>query len=92
MGYNEAALKDLFNNCLDNPLPRCEMMGLETLDFWGFTNYLQRRITSDRFVVSDRMTESTTTLTLVDETYTVTGQAGACLHSTAIFQGYQADL
>lgn len=34
----------------------------------------------------------TTTLTLVGKAYTVAGQAGACLHTTAILQEYQADL
>ena len=43
MGYNDAALKDFFNNCLDDPLPQWEMKGLEILDFWGFTHYLCHR-------------------------------------------------
>ena len=43
LGYNDAALKDWFNNCLDDPLPQWEMKGLEILDFWGFTNYLHHR-------------------------------------------------
>uniref|UniRef100_A0A8C1XAV0 Uncharacterized protein n=1 Tax=Cyprinus carpio TaxID=7962 RepID=A0A8C1XAV0_CYPCA len=43
MGYNDEALKDLFNACLDNPVPEWEMNKLEILDFWGFTIYLQHR-------------------------------------------------
>ena len=43
LGYNDEALKDLFNDCLDDPLPRWEMKGLEILDFWGFTKYLHHR-------------------------------------------------
>ncbi|XP_016335405.1 uncharacterized protein LOC107683868, partial [Sinocyclocheilus anshuiensis] len=43
LNYNEAALKDLLNICLDNPLPQWEVEGLEILDFWGFVRYLQGR-------------------------------------------------
>ena len=35
MNYNDATLKDLFNHCLDDPLPQWEMKGLEILDFGG---------------------------------------------------------
>ncbi|XP_067236738.1 melanocortin receptor 4-like [Chanodichthys erythropterus] len=43
LGYNDAALMDLLNDCLDNSLPLWEMDGLGDLDFWGFVLYLQRR-------------------------------------------------
>ncbi|XP_016370131.1 uncharacterized protein LOC107709969 [Sinocyclocheilus rhinocerous] len=43
LNYNDAALKDLLNICLDNPLPQWEVKGLEILDFWGFVRYLQGR-------------------------------------------------
>ncbi|ROI93621.1 hypothetical protein DPX16_3291 [Anabarilius grahami] len=42
--YNDAALKDTFNCCLDDPLPQCEMEGLQDLDFWRFAAYLHHRI------------------------------------------------
>ncbi|ROL47949.1 hypothetical protein DPX16_21816 [Anabarilius grahami] len=41
LGYNDAALKDFFNLCLDDPLPQCEMEGI--LDFWKFAAYLRHR-------------------------------------------------
>ncbi len=43
LNYNESALKDLFNVCLDDPLPQWEMEGLRILDFWGFVRYLHHR-------------------------------------------------
>ncbi len=44
VGLNyESALKDLFNVCLDDPLPQWEMEGLRILDFWGFVRYLHHR-------------------------------------------------
>ncbi|ROI16091.1 hypothetical protein DPX16_7144 [Anabarilius grahami] len=43
LGYNDAALKDFFNFCLDDPLPQCEMEGLRILDFWRFAAYLRHR-------------------------------------------------
>ncbi|ROL44931.1 hypothetical protein DPX16_22916 [Anabarilius grahami] len=43
LGYNDAALKDFFNCCLDDPLPQCEMEGLRILDFWRFATYLRHR-------------------------------------------------
>ncbi len=38
--YEDSELIDIFNNCLDYPLPSCEMGELKTLGFWGFINYL----------------------------------------------------
>ncbi|ROI84236.1 hypothetical protein DPX16_20008 [Anabarilius grahami] len=43
LGYNDAALKEVFNCCLDDPLPQCEMEGLRILDFWRFAAYLRHR-------------------------------------------------
>ncbi|XP_067270743.1 calphotin-like [Pseudorasbora parva] len=40
LDYNDAALKDIFNTCLDDPLPAWEMDSLRSLDFWGFSRYL----------------------------------------------------
>ncbi len=40
--YNDGALKDFFNACLDDPLSYWEMEGLGILDFWGFVRYLLR--------------------------------------------------
>ncbi len=41
--YQDAALKDIFNLCLDNPLPQWEMEQLRILDFWNFSNYVHHR-------------------------------------------------
>ncbi len=41
--YQDAALKDIFNLCLDNPLPPWEMEQLRILDFWNFSNYVHHR-------------------------------------------------
>ncbi|XP_026110317.1 cell wall adhesin EAP1-like [Carassius auratus] len=41
--YQDAALKDVFNLCLDDPLPQWEMEQLRILDFWNFSNYLHHR-------------------------------------------------
>ncbi len=38
--YDDLELIEFFNNCLDYPLPSCEMGELKTLDFWGFIDYL----------------------------------------------------
>lgn len=43
LNYNETALKDLFNVCLDDPLPQWEKEGLRILDFRGFVRYLHSR-------------------------------------------------
>ncbi|MGL5904294.1 MAG: hypothetical protein ACRCZO_16545, partial [Cetobacterium sp.] len=43
MRYNDAALKDLFNCCLDEHLPQCVMEGLRSVDFWRFAAFLSRR-------------------------------------------------
>ncbi|ROL53595.1 hypothetical protein DPX16_4367 [Anabarilius grahami] len=43
LDYNDAALKEIFNRCLDDPLPQWEMEGLQILDFWRFTEYLHHR-------------------------------------------------
>ncbi|XDV26903.1 hypothetical protein PO909_030523 [Leuciscus waleckii] len=43
LDYNDAALKDIFNSCLDDPLPAGEMDSLSILDFWGFSMYLVNR-------------------------------------------------
>ena len=43
LDYNDAALKDIFNSCLDDPLPAWEMDSLRVLDFWGFVSYLGNR-------------------------------------------------
>uniref|UniRef100_A0A671NDI0 Uncharacterized protein n=1 Tax=Sinocyclocheilus anshuiensis TaxID=1608454 RepID=A0A671NDI0_9TELE len=43
LNYNEAALKDLLNVCLDDPVPQWEQEGLEILFFWGFVKYLHGR-------------------------------------------------
>ncbi|XP_016414799.1 uncharacterized protein LOC107745439 [Sinocyclocheilus rhinocerous] len=44
LGFNDGALKDFFNGCLDDPLSHWEMKGLETLNFWDFTWYLVQRV------------------------------------------------
>ncbi len=36
----DSELNKVFNECLDNPLPLCEMEGLKALDYWGFIDYL----------------------------------------------------
>ncbi len=41
--YNDGALKDFFNACLDDPRSHWEMEGLGLLDFWGFARYLHWR-------------------------------------------------
>ncbi len=41
--YQDAALKDFFNLCLDNLLPQWEMEQLRILDFWNFSNYVHHR-------------------------------------------------
>ncbi len=41
--YQDAALKDIFNFCLDNPLPQWEMEQIRILDFWDFSNYVHHR-------------------------------------------------
>ncbi len=43
LDYQDAALKDIFNLCLDNPLPQWEMEQLRILDFWDFSNYVHHR-------------------------------------------------
>ncbi|ROJ29252.1 hypothetical protein DPX16_13696 [Anabarilius grahami] len=43
LGYNDAALINLFNDCLDNSLPLWEIERLGDLDFWGFVHYLECR-------------------------------------------------
>ncbi len=39
----DSELNKVFNECLDNPLPLCEMEGLKALDYWGFIDYLHYR-------------------------------------------------
>ncbi len=43
LGYQDASLKDIFNLCLDNPLPQWEMEHLKILNFWDFSNYVHHR-------------------------------------------------
>ncbi len=43
LDYQDAALKDIFNLCLDNPLPQWEMEQIRILDFWDFSNYVHHR-------------------------------------------------
>ncbi|CAM4633500.1 unnamed protein product [Leuciscus chuanchicus] len=40
LDYQDLALKNIFNLCLDDPLPQWEMEQLRVLDFWNFSNYL----------------------------------------------------
>lgn len=40
LDYQDPALKDIFNLCLDDPLPQWEMEKLRVLDFWNFSNCL----------------------------------------------------
>lgn len=42
--YNDAILKDIFNDCLDDPLPKSEMDGLKILSFWDFSRHLGHHI------------------------------------------------
>ncbi len=41
LGYNDAALKDLFNNALEEPLNWWRMRGLEHLTFGEFVEFLE---------------------------------------------------
>ncbi len=43
LGYNDEALKEFLNICLDDSLFQEEMEGLRILDFWGFVKYLHHR-------------------------------------------------
>ncbi len=36
LDYDDATLKDIFNGCLDDPLPKWEMDNLKILHFWDF--------------------------------------------------------
>lgn len=40
LGYNEAALKDLFNYSLDEPIKMSRLLGMEHLSFEGFVEFL----------------------------------------------------
>lgn len=40
LDYQDPALKDIFNLCLDDPLPQWEIEQLRVLDFWNFSNCL----------------------------------------------------
>ncbi|RXN06725.1 thioredoxin domain-containing 3 -like protein [Labeo rohita] len=42
LGYNDSALKDLFNYALDEPISHWRMLGSEHLSFEGFVEYLVR--------------------------------------------------
>ncbi len=53
LGYNDAALKDLFNSVLDEPLSWWRMRGLDHLNFWQFVESLAR---SPAQVVGDEAT------------------------------------
>ncbi|ROL53547.1 hypothetical protein DPX16_21796 [Anabarilius grahami] len=41
--HSDAVLKDIFNHCLDDPLPQWEMELVRSLNFWNFSNYLYLR-------------------------------------------------
>ncbi len=43
LGYNDEALKEFLNICLDDSLFQEEMEGLRILDFWGFVKYFHHR-------------------------------------------------
>ncbi len=53
LGYNDAALKDLFNSALDEPLSWWRMRGLDHLNFGQFVDSLVR---SPSQVVGDEAT------------------------------------
>ncbi len=42
LGFNHAALKDMFNSVLDEPLSWWRMRGLDHLPFWEFVGFLTR--------------------------------------------------
>ncbi len=44
LGFNEAALKDLFNSALDEPLNWWRMRGLDHLTFVGFIDFIARQV------------------------------------------------
>ncbi len=44
LGFNHAALKDLFNSALDEPLNWWRMRGLDHLTFVGFIDFLARQV------------------------------------------------
>ncbi len=44
LGFNEAALKDLFNSALDEPLSWWRMKGLDHLTFVGFIDFIARQV------------------------------------------------
>ncbi len=49
LGFNHAALKDLFNSALDEPLNWWRMRGLEHLSFGEFVGFLARSPAMERF-------------------------------------------
>ncbi|RXN22994.1 proteoglycan 4-like protein [Labeo rohita] len=44
LDYDDTALKDIFNACLDDPVPKWEMDNLKILNYWDFSKYVCHRI------------------------------------------------
>ncbi|KAI2644704.1 Alpha-mannosidase 2 [Labeo rohita] len=44
LDYDDTALKDIFNACLDDPVPKWEMDNLKILNYWDFSKYVGHRI------------------------------------------------
>ncbi len=57
LGYNEAALKDLFDSALDEPLSWWNMRGLDHLTFGEFVEFLARSPAKVAQVAADEAAE-----------------------------------
>ncbi|KAL0175990.1 hypothetical protein M9458_028320, partial [Cirrhinus mrigala] len=44
LDYDDTTLKEIFNSCLDDPVPKWEMENLKILNFWDFSKYIGHRI------------------------------------------------
>ncbi len=50
--YQNAALKDIFNLCLDNPLPQWEMEQLRILNFFNYVHHRKESTCTDQLAVT----------------------------------------